>query len=77
MAPLWVAADSLPYGKMWADDPLWYPVFLSDRHFVGVFAFRETHKMVWNRLRVVEDVAAHSGSIPQLLAELAASAAAP
>ena len=29
----------MPYGQMWADDRLWYPLVLEGRHFDGRFLF--------------------------------------
>jgi len=38
-APLWTPVDSIPYGKMWADDVLWLPLLLEGRGFRGFFIF--------------------------------------
>ncbi|MBI4864879.1 MAG: 8-oxo-dGTP diphosphatase [Candidatus Riflebacteria bacterium] len=38
-APLWVRLDAIPYDRMWADDPLWIPMMLDGRTFIGRFIF--------------------------------------
>ena len=37
--PLWVDEREMPYGQMWADDRLWYPLVLQGRRFSGRFLF--------------------------------------
>lgn len=37
--PLWFDEREVPYGQMWADDRLWYPLMMEDRYFVGRFLF--------------------------------------
>lgn len=37
--PLWYPVDSLPFHRMWADDPLWMPYLLARRYFEGYFIF--------------------------------------
>jgi 8-oxo-dGTP diphosphatase len=37
--PLWVPINELPYDRMWADDPLWVPLMLAGKPFVGYFVF--------------------------------------
>jgi 8-oxo-dGTP pyrophosphatase MutT (NUDIX family) len=39
MRPQWFDADALPYENMWADDPLWMPLFLSGKSFSGHYFF--------------------------------------
>ena len=31
----------MPYGQMWADDRIWYPLILQGRYFEGRFLFDE------------------------------------
>lgn len=57
MAPVWTPIDQIPYDRMWADDVHWYPLFLQGASFEGVFAFTDTHKLVWHRLKEVQDTA--------------------
>ncbi len=37
--PIWIAADKLPYGRMWQDDRVWVPLMLAGRKFTGRFLF--------------------------------------
>lgn len=37
--PFWCATDAIPYPRMWADDRIWFPLFLEDRPFRGRFLF--------------------------------------
>ncbi len=39
--PLWIDEREMPYGQMWADDRLWYPLLLQGRQFSGRFLFDE------------------------------------
>ncbi len=34
-APFWCSVDALPYDEMWADDRVWLPLLLADKHFGG------------------------------------------
>jgi hypothetical protein len=56
MQPVWFDQDKIPYQQMWADDIYWYPLFLKGGKFRGLFAFQETHNLVWHQLLEVEDV---------------------
>lgn len=37
--PFWCPLDQIPYGKMWMDDRIWFPLLLDDRYFTGRFLF--------------------------------------
>ncbi|MDR0993304.1 MAG: 8-oxo-dGTP diphosphatase [Verrucomicrobiota bacterium] len=37
--PLWMDEREMPYGQMWADDRLWYPLVLEARPVNGRFLF--------------------------------------
>ncbi|NCB01592.1 MAG: 8-oxo-dGTP diphosphatase [Spirochaetia bacterium] len=37
--PFWCDINTLPYDKMWADDPLWIPLALAGKEFDGQFIF--------------------------------------
>ena len=50
-APEWFAFDQIPFQKMWADDALWYPLFLSGKTFEGEFYFENTHDLKRHELR--------------------------
>lgn len=56
MAPVWIRNQSIPYDKMWADDEHWYPRFLQGASFQGLFAFTNTHTMVWHRLQELQHI---------------------
>jgi 8-oxo-dGTP diphosphatase len=38
-APLWTPIAAMPYGEMWADDELWFPLLLAGVPFRGRFLF--------------------------------------
>jgi 8-oxo-dGTP diphosphatase len=38
-APLWVPLTHIPYGSMWADDPIWFPLMLAGQQFQGRLLF--------------------------------------
>eukprot|EP00667_Euglena_gracilis_P021108 EG_transcript_23025 len=46
MEPRWVPEHAIPFSEMWADDVLWFPLFLQGHCFVGRFAFRDTDLML-------------------------------
>ncbi len=50
--PLWYPVDSLPYSRMWADDPLWMPHLLAGRLFEGYFVF-DGDQLLEHRVEVV------------------------
>ncbi len=37
--PLWSPVDAIPFEEMWADDILWIPHMLAERHFQGQWIF--------------------------------------
>ncbi len=50
MRPCWFSHSEVPFDKMWADDPYWYPLLLSSTSFKGLFAFQNTTQLVWHKL---------------------------
>ncbi len=38
-APMWTAADAIPFHEMWADDAHWLPLLLAGAAFRGYFTF--------------------------------------
>ena len=52
-APVWCEQDALPFGEMWADDPLWLPQVLSGRHVRGQFLF-ESDTMLFGNVEVAD-----------------------
>ncbi|GAQ86439.1 putative NUDIX hydrolase domain [Klebsormidium nitens] len=53
MAPVWFAVDDIPFDRMWADDPHWYPIFLQGKKFKGTFHFQNTHTMTSHAVQVL------------------------
>eukprot|EP00899_Mesostigma_viride_P000198 jgi/Mesvir1/10179/Mv05154-RA.1 len=39
MEPRWFPLDAIPYENMWADDPIWMPLFFQGAKFRGRFYF--------------------------------------
>lgn len=48
MRPQWFAVDAIPFDTMWADDILWFPLFLAGKKFVGKFWF-DDHDAIVNQ----------------------------
>lgn len=46
MRPRWYQEDSIPFEDMWADDPLWFPLFLSGQNFNGKIVFSDDSTIV-------------------------------
>ena len=49
-APFWCPETDVPYGRMWMDDRLWFPLFLAGRRFDAWFVF-EGDLALWHQLR--------------------------
>lgn len=41
MSPKWFSFDSVPYDRMWVDDPYWLPQMLAGKNVHGEFRFSE------------------------------------
>lgn len=52
-APLWYALEAIPFERMWADDPIWFPHMLERRPFIGRFVF-DGDAMLDRQLEVFE-----------------------
>ena len=39
MLPKWFTHSEIPFGDMWPDDVLWYPMMLNNQYFDGNFKF--------------------------------------
>ncbi len=37
--PFWCPLSDVPYGRMWMDDRLWFPLMLNDRYFTSQYLF--------------------------------------
>ena len=46
MAPEWFNVASIPYSRMWEDDPYWLPVALTGRKITGTFVFGPDNKLI-------------------------------
>ena len=64
MRPQWFALNQIPYEKMWADDILWFPLFLKGIYFLAYFHFDREERLVYGRLRTVPSSSLKSG--PQM-----------
>jgi 8-oxo-dGTP pyrophosphatase MutT (NUDIX family) len=53
MRPKWWDVEDLPFERMWPDDEIWYPLFLSDRRFAGTVHFTNTTTIVKHDVREV------------------------
>ncbi|PSN32612.1 7,8-dihydro-8-oxoguanine triphosphatase [Blattella germanica] len=40
MLPQWFSVDDIPYDKMWADDLIWYPLYLKGDKFKAYFLYQ-------------------------------------
>jgi 8-oxo-dGTP diphosphatase len=55
--PFWCPISELPYDKMWEDDPLWIPLALEGKNFIGRFIF-DGEKMLSSKLIEVQEPSA-------------------
>ena len=56
MRPQWFKHSDIPYGEMWPDDILWYPLMLSNRYCDGFFKFEGLNKMIdYNLTEINQD----------------------
>ena len=46
MRPVWFDLDEVPFDRMWADDPHWWPYLLAEKTFAGTFTFTNTTTLV-------------------------------
>lgn len=56
MSPMWFEQTDIPFGKMWKDDPIWYPLLLKGEMFRGEFFFEKTHILVSHVIEVVQSL---------------------
>ncbi|XP_030646774.1 oxidized purine nucleoside triphosphate hydrolase [Chanos chanos] len=54
MKPQWFDTDKIPFGQMWADDTLWFPLLLQRKKFRGYFKFQGHDIIVEQKLDVVD-----------------------
>ncbi len=53
MKPQWFNEDSIPFIKMWPDDPLWFPLFLANKKFEGVITFADMDNIVDHKIKEI------------------------
>ena len=61
MAPEWFPTDAIPYDRMWADDPTWYPLMLAGKLFEGEFHFTQTTTLVRGDATEVDELPPPTG----------------
>ena len=44
MKPVWFSTNSIPYGKMWADDVHWLPLVLQGKYVDAAFTFKDDNE---------------------------------
>jgi 8-oxo-dGTP diphosphatase/2-hydroxy-dATP diphosphatase len=53
MKPKWFDVNNLPWGDMWNDDPIWYPLFLDGKKFEANFLFDGQEKVIRHELKEI------------------------
>lgn len=56
MRPQWFQSDQIPFGQMWPDDHMWFPLLLQKKKFVGYFTFQGHDVIVSHTLDEVEQL---------------------
>ena len=56
MKPRWWGFDDVPFEKMWADDPLWFPYLLAGQLFAGDVVFTDKTTMASHSVVPVDAV---------------------
>ncbi|KAJ1954233.1 hypothetical protein GGI12_005839 [Dipsacomyces acuminosporus] len=57
MRPEWFDITDMPFGQMWADDPLWWPYVLEKKKFAGRFWFKADQVTITRQeLRPIESL---------------------
>ena len=54
MSPVWFREEDIPFEQMWKDDIYWFPHFLNNQLFTGLFKFRGQGEMLSHQVDVVE-----------------------
>lgn len=55
MLPKWFDVQNIPFDDMWADDKLWFPLFLSGKKFKGYFLFKGHNIILKQKLEIVSN----------------------
>jgi mutator protein MutT len=45
MFPRWFNVNEIPFDKTWPDDKYWFPLFLKDKLFKGLFEFNDKNEI--------------------------------
>ncbi|XP_062846461.1 oxidized purine nucleoside triphosphate hydrolase [Trichomycterus rosablanca] len=56
MRPQWFDVDKIPFGEMWADDIMWFPLMLQKKKFLGYFKFQGHDLILEHKLREVKEL---------------------
>ncbi|KAF4074019.1 hypothetical protein AMELA_G00249860 [Ameiurus melas] len=56
MRPRWFDIDKIPFGEMWADDVLWFPLMLQKKKFSGYFKFQGHDVILEHKLNEVQEL---------------------
>ncbi|CAG5897993.1 unnamed protein product, partial [Menidia menidia] len=56
MRPEWFEIDKIPFGQMWPDDILWFPLMLQKKKFAGYFKFQGHDVILSHTLEEVQEV---------------------
>ncbi|KAM9493873.1 oxidized purine nucleoside triphosphate hydrolase [Clarias gariepinus] len=56
MRPQWFDIDKIPYGEMWADDIIWFPLMLQKKKFLGYFKFQGHDVILEQKLNEVAEL---------------------
>ncbi|PWB38245.1 MAG: DNA mismatch repair protein MutT [Parcubacteria group bacterium] len=56
MRPEWFDLDKIPYKKMWADDPYWFPLMMAGKKFKAYFAFDTLDKVIAHKIEEVAEL---------------------
>ncbi|CAL1291669.1 unnamed protein product [Larinioides sclopetarius] len=54
MRPQWFPESQVPLHQMWADDRLWFPLFLRGVKFKGSFRFKDMDTISWYQLEELQ-----------------------
>jgi len=54
MKPEWFHVDNIPFDKMWADDPHWFPLFLDKKKFSGRVLFDSSDNLIEHNISEIK-----------------------
>lgn len=53
MRPKWTPINKIPYSKMWADDPYWFPKVLAKKNVRGEFSFNSQGEVIQHSVKIL------------------------